>query len=173
MTDLSRCELNYDFEPRPSWRNHPSTTDELIDEITTFRRRYETEVVSNEHLRGFCENDFAQAMVVDYICDLNKGELVGTQTRNDTESALKTLLSTGNDSISSTREQRESMNTFKALKMFHEISKKDMASSGLLTVQQICEVHNVLMNVLLLKPGNYVSNCVAPPFRHYAHVPLN
>ena len=158
MVTLGRSELDYCFEETPSWRNHENTTSKLVVEITRFRNKYEKDVAPKDDLKRFCECDFAQAMAVDYICDLNNGELVGTRARSDTEDALKYLLLPGSDMIDIDVQQRESINTFKAMKKFYEIWKDAMDGSGLLTVEQICEVHEVLMDKLMenfkTKPGN-------------------
>ena len=124
----------YDFEEKPEWRKESATTSSMVQQITRWRKEYQDTVGSLE-----VEKALAQR-TVDYVQDMNYGEDVGTQTREDTEEVLKeSKRYRGSD-------QRwiETINIFNAIAKFKEV-REDMDKSGLITVQQICSVHKLLL----------------------------
>ena len=138
--------LNFSFDEQPVWRekNNTRTTTEMISEITKRRKEYET--LSNE-AKQFCESTkYALAMAVDYIHNLNVGELVGTQKLEDTKKVLSKLYQkSAAENKGCTRSETETLNTCEAMKRFHNLHKNDMNKTGILTVQVICDVHEVLL----------------------------
>lgn len=147
---LGRVE--FAFDEKPDWRDHEKTTSQMIVDITQFRMKYKKDVLPIEDKKKFCEEVFPKAMVVDYIYHLNVGELVGTQTRDDTEDVLRSFLTAkdGWMSLEKPTEHRESVNTFNALRELHKLSQQSMegSESGMLTVEVVCKVHKTLMEGL-------------------------
>ena len=148
--------LSFVFEENPHWRDHDHTTGQMIGEIATFREKYRGDAVAKE----FSE-EFARAMTVDYIYHLNVGEMVGTQTQEGTEAVLNFVMAkrrttAGSDVVDQkpkTKEERESVNTYRAMAKLHGFHS-EMKNTGILTVQQICNVHRVLMDGLRSDAGN-------------------
>ena len=139
-------KLKFQFDEKPDWRDTtlPTTTD-MIEQITKRRVEY---IKLPEHAKNFCTEQFARAMAVDYIHNLNVGELVGTQSQEDTKEVLKKIFdksSVDDTGKGATRSERETMNTYEALKLFHKKHEK-MADTGLLTVPEICDIHRVLLH---------------------------
>lgn len=138
------------FEPtdKPQWRSSQQVTTDMLEDIVTFRKRYQDLPSSDKE---FCRQNFSSAMAIECIYHLNIGELVGSQTKEGTEELIKAILDKkpaskngGNGDYN--KEETETMNTYAAMERLHKIFKDDM--KGLLTVQQICEVHRVLMKGL-------------------------
>jgi len=156
------CSMAVPLSFSPAERpNLEYATSQLVNDISRFRKRYQeaTAAPAAGHAREFIE-EFARAMTVDYIYHLNIGEMVGTQTLEDTETALQSALmksratkaETGNDgSVEDckpmTRKERESVNTYRAMAALRGL-RSEMKNTGILTVQQICDVHKVLMDGL-------------------------
>lgn len=142
-----RDPLAFSFDEEPTWRDHTDTTSQMVSEITTFRRKYEEDEVAKHFCKGF-----TKAMAVDYIYHLNIGEMVGTQTLEDTKAVLYSVMEERSGTAlrqrSMTREERESVNTYQAMEKLHE-----MKNARILTNQQICDVHKVLMDGLLQDAG--------------------
>ena len=162
--------MEYTYTEEPAWRTSGSKTSELLKDITDFATRYEK---LPESAKTFCEKEFASSMAIDCIYHLNIGELVGTQSQDDTKQVLEALLSS-NPSPTTTstdktkRSHLETMNTYLAMKKLYEI-RKDMDQSGLLTVDQICDVHRVLLDGLHNNNGSIRTTEVYTPFRNGTH----
>ncbi len=121
----------YDFEEKPEWRKESVTTSSMLQQITRWRKEYQGTVVGSKALAQW---------KVDYVQDMNFGEDVGTQTREDTEAVLKKT----NDYEGSDQRWIETINISDAIAKFEEV-QKDMDKSGLITVQQISSVHRQLL----------------------------
>ena len=149
---MASTKLRFQFDETPKWRdgNPPVTTSEMLKQITKWRTEYRR---LPRHAKDFCEQQFARAMAVDYIHNLNVGEMVGTQTHEDTLEALEKFFegavsSSGEkDTRNMEKEKKETINTYKAMKRFEEI-RKEMEDEGLLTVQLLCDVHGILLQGL-------------------------
>lgn len=148
-----RSELRFPIQDRPKWRGSYSsiTTAKIIDDIVKFRKNWKD---SQEEEKKFCKESFAPIMTVEFIYNLNVGEQVGSQTRAETEVILNNFL---DKSISQGSEitlpnqdtkRKETLNALKAMQKLHDIFTGEMESQGLLTVQQVCEVHGILMDGL-------------------------
>ena len=136
-------KLNYEFEDSPSWREVEVKTSEMISQITQWRVKY-NELL--EDAKEFCDQQFARAMAIDYIHNLNVGEMVGTQSQEDTEELLKKWFDEPSEKsqLDSKRTERETINTYKAMKLLRQ-KAKEMGMTGMLTVQEICDVHSLLL----------------------------
>jgi fido (protein-threonine AMPylation protein) len=152
-------KLSFPFEETPKWRDRESITKTsgMIERITKYRLDYEG---LPEDSKQFCTQQFARVVAVDYIHNLNLGEMVGTQSKEDTQEVLRKIFdeSAGgkDDTIRSEKimkEKLETMNTYRAVKLLHE-KHKEMNNTGFLTVQEICDVHKVLLEGLHRDCGN-------------------
>ena len=161
--------MEYTYKEKPAWRTSDKTTKELLKEIADFATRYEKLPESG---KKFCEKDFASAMAVDCIHHLNIGELVGTQSEDDTKDVLEAFSSNNPSQASPTSTDKtrlETMNTYLAMKKLHDEVHQEMDQSGLLTVNQICDVHRVLLNGLHKDNGNIRTTEVYTQFRSSTH----
>ena len=139
--------LKFEFEEHPSWRSpeEKTATSEMLREIAELTDRYKT---LPEEAHKFSQTLFARAMAVDYVYNSNVGEDVGTQTMDETETLLERLFD-GEELQESdkSKEKMETINTYKAMRAIYEFHK-EMDKTGMLTVQQVCEVHKVLLDGL-------------------------
>ena len=143
--EMASDKLSFSLLEKPEWRDLESTTSEMITKITGFRLKYNK---LPEQAKRFCTEQFAKAMAVDYIHNLNVGECVGTQDKENTKELLeKTFPASLPDDQDAKRSEKETMNTYRAMKEFHE-KHTEMEHTGLLTVQEICDIHKVLLNGL-------------------------
>ena len=133
--------MNFEPENQPRWRSSGLRTEELIDDIVTFRDKFEK---LHPIDKQFCRGSFSSSMAVEFIYHINVSELIGSQTKERIEELIR--------SISERREADQSdietLNIYAAMKKLHQIFKDEMY--GFLTVQQICDVHRVLMKGLLI-----------------------
>ena len=158
--------MEYTYKEKPAWRTSDKTTKELLKEIADFATRYEKLPESG---KKFCEKDFASAMAVDCIHHLNIGELVGTQSKDDTKDVLEAFLSNNPNTDKTKKSHLETMNTYLAMKKMHEI-RQEMAQSGYLTVDLIRSVHRELMKGLHKDNGEIRTTTVYTQFRSAIHM---
>ena len=117
----------------------------------------------NEDEKRFCRESVVPVMAVDFIYHLNIGELVGSQIRAETQDILMSVMDiedrvlTGKIDCCDCK-KKETLNTLSAMKKLHEIFEDKMKGSGLLTVEQICKVHAVLMEGLHPGAGKIRTN---------------
>lgn len=88
---------------------------------------------------------------VSYIFESNLGELVGSQSYGETEELLKTY-SKGEPLSQLDQERLETIQTLKALRYSSGLHQ-EMSRTGLLTVQQVCDIHSVLLSGLHHESG--------------------
>lgn len=173
-------------ENPPWWQRHPEkTTSELLTDINIFRKRFQNLVHESSTEEILRENDhFRQAMTVDFVFNLNIGELVGTQNVDDTRLLLEEINTQGNeqmkhdtDIINSSlgldtvieRERLETMNTYSAMEMLAKKVAKEMEGTGLLTVQRVCDVHKILLQGLHPNNGNIRDSSVYTQYNGEYH----
>ena len=160
-------DLDFDFEDRPSWRSsEEKPTSLMLEEIAQQCERYKQ---LSEAARNFCDNEFARAMAIDYVHNLNIGESVGTQSKDETQTLLERFLD-GKEltDVEKSKEKLETINTCKAMHAIHELHEV-MKRSGLLTVQQVCGVHKVLLEGLHDDCGRIRSTSVCTFWRDGPH----
>ena len=153
--------MDYEITESPQWRRSiDKKSEELVRGISDYIDQYEALPDSSKE---FCKKKFWRAMAVDYIFNLNVGELVGTQTKKDTKRVLEELWTNRAGSAPATRivdnkereiRRKETMNTYNAMEMLHQEIRNEMEDSGLLTVQRVCDVHKVLLDGLHNNNGN-------------------
>lgn len=125
---------------------------EVIKEVAKFRDKYEQ--LPPGEMPLFRDERITFAMVVNYIHHLNTGELVGTQMKEETREVLLTVLPSQAAEVSlvlplscnecHTAEVKETMNTYAALMHVHSLHH-EMENTGLLTVQQVCDINGLLL----------------------------
>ena len=118
-----------------------------VQDIIAFMKKFE---MLTEADKLFCTKHFACAMAIKYVYSISIGKQVGPHTEEDTKEIIDRLLSgESNDQVTSVSKevQLETQNTFLGLKQMSELTK-EMDSTGLLTVQEIGEVHKTLMKGL-------------------------
>ena len=144
----AKSKISYEFEEKPEWRSVDKSTSAMIDDITACRKEYDEKFKNNS--QPFVKK-FTSCMAVDYIQNLNFEEMVGTQTLEDTEEVLsKFIENTKSDSeVQSTQstEKIETLNTYKAMEKFYKLHEA-MERTGILTVDQINDIHKVLLKGL-------------------------
>jgi len=139
-------KLSFDFENNPSWRSsEEKTTSRMLEEIAQKSEMYDG---LPKAAHDFSNNEFARAMAIDYVHNLNIGESVGTQSEDETHTLLERFLAGKEFSdVDRSKEQKETINTCKAMRAIHKLHE-EMEKTGLLTVQQVCGVHKVLLEGL-------------------------
>ena len=144
--------LSFEFEENPAWRKTEETTSTILEEISKMAEYYKK---LPEKAKEFSRT----SMAVEYVYHSNIGESVGTQASDDTNNILERLLlrrkSEGKRGESvkqwSTKEL-ETINTCKALDEMHKLHE-EMDKTGLITMQQLCDVHRSLLEGLHKKNG--------------------
>ena len=145
MSELKRI-LDFTIPEQPSWREEHKPTSEKLKDIIRWRKQYDA---LTEEDKQFCEKRFARIMAIKYVYESNVGESVGTQTYEDTKEILECLMTKKNVQREWTTKEKETINTEKALRRMHELhAQSEMDHTGMLTVQQICDIHNILLNGL-------------------------
>lgn len=144
---MAYCCLDFQFEDQPKWReSEQPTTATMVKEIVNFRDKF---IALPESDKEFCSGSFSRAMAVECIYHSNIGELVGYQTKKGTKELLMSYFHDtaggGGKSNFSGVEASETLNTHAAMTKLYQNFKE---MEGFLTVQQICEVHEVLMDGL-------------------------
>jgi fido (protein-threonine AMPylation protein) len=138
--------LDFSIENQPKWRDSDQpTTDVMLSEIVSFRKQFEALPESGKQ---FCKESFSRAMAVEFIYHSNSGDSVSSQTWRGTEEIVESLLEKeGKDG----KEAIRIKNIHKAMAQFFAIFNDEM--KGILTVQQICDVHKILMKGLHRNAG--------------------
>lgn len=151
MSGLKRI-LDFTIPEQPSWREEDESTSKKLDDIIRWRKQYDA---LTEEDKQICEKQFARVMAIEYVYESNVGESVGTQTYEDTKEILECLMTKKNVQRNWTTEEIETINTEAALRRMHELhTQSEMDHTGLLTVQQICDIHKILLSGLRLLQGD-------------------
>ncbi len=138
----AESKTSFDIEERPTWRKSGVATSTMLKDITNWRKKYTNFSKDDERFLKI----FVKSMAVDYLLNLNQDELVGTQTKEDTEEVIQKIL----DKIKPhdpPQAEKETVNTYKAMEKMFEF-KNEMDGTGILTVDQINAVHKVLLEDL-------------------------
>ena len=142
--------MDFCITENPSWRTAATTTTtttDMLKDIATYMSDYKTLPTKAKDI------SFSKGMTVEYVFHSNLGESVGTQAYEDTEELIEAVLKDDKQWKCSSREEMESVNTFKALMEMQRIKVKEMDHTGYLTVELLCQVHKILMDGLHLKKG--------------------
>ena len=151
MSGLKRI-LDFTIPEQPSWREEHMPTSEKLDDIIQWWKQYDA---LTEEDKQICEKRFARVMAIQYVYESNVGESVGTQTYKDTKEILECLMTEKNVQRKWTTKEIETINTEVALRQMHELhTQSEMDRTGMLTVQQICDIHKILMSGLRILQGD-------------------
>ena len=123
------------IEDHPPWRNQK-------DDKSSLELLAEVAIHLEKRTAGNPTDLFSH-----FVLQANIGEDVGTQDKEETKSICENPLP-----FAPTQRVRETWNTFKALQKLEEIHH-EMEETGMITVQQICDIHKVLMDGLLDNAG--------------------
>lgn len=137
----------FSIEENPPWRSNQdakSSSEMLMDIITWMEEFSQGDEILPQEKR--------HSLFIDFVHQSNLGEDVGTQTREETTELLVSLLKKKESSTPLQRERCETVNTYKALTTIDELSN-EMDHTGMITVQQITDVHRILMTGLHRKCG--------------------
>ena len=141
-------DFSFSFEEQPQWREPGSeSTSQMITQITKWRLAYER---LPQDSKSSCSQLFSRAMAVKYVHNSNVGEMVGTQRILETEEIIRKLTEDStafqcDEGVD--RSVKETMNTYKAMESFHRMHEA-MENTGFLTVQDVCDIHEVLLQGL-------------------------
>ncbi len=96
----------------------------------------------------------SRSMAVEYVHRSNIGESVGTQAFEDTQTLLKDepVTLSNREQSQWSRDELETVNTWRALRKFHEQIREEMQRTGMISVQQLCDIHALLLE--RLHPNN-------------------
>ena len=126
------------------------TISELVADIIEFRKKYES-----YHLRSKLQSCI-RSLTVEFVYKTSVGESVGLQSREDIEAVVdactndcidETVTNNGAKLSKKENERKETLNIYKALR-YADVLREEMHNTGILTVQQICDIHRVLMTGL-------------------------
>lgn len=144
--------LDFTIPEQPSWRKDHKLTSEKLNDIIRWWKRYDA---LTEEDKQICKKRFARVMAIKYVYESNVGESVGTQTYEDTKEILECLMAKKNVQRKWTTKEIETINTEAALRRMHELhTQSEMDRTGLLTVQQICDIHKILLSGLRILQGD-------------------
>ena len=141
MTFTKKNKMDYEFEENPPWRKGElPTTTEMVREITQWRKRFANPSKLVQRIIDY----HAENAAVDYVHNMSRGEIVGTQTREDTQEVVeKVLKSEPNEREEEGKEFTETVNNYKAMKHIYKLYKEE---KGLITIEQVNDTHKILMN---------------------------
>ena len=150
-------KLDFNFNETPQWRqNGEKSTTEMLLDIIKFYENYQK---LSQVEKDFCEKRFVKLMTVKFVLNVNVGESVGTQTMDGTQAVLEAYIEnqaesnrppSGTDTANDPR--LVTINVYKALDEFFKL-RDEMKKTGKLTVQQICDIHRILMDRLWKDAG--------------------
>ena len=149
---------NFDLVKLPTRETRAAAADcktisDLLVDIVEFRKKYFESCYLSSTLQS-C----VRSLTVEFVYKTSVGESVGLQSREDIEAVIKaytinnTVTNIGAKLSKKDEERNETINIYKALKYAEELREK-MKNTGILTVQQICEIHRVLMTGLRKDAG--------------------
>ena len=149
--------VNFDLVELPTWKATPVVASydemsELLSEIVEYKRRYDS---LSQEVQSHCNSEFAKIMAVEFVHKTNVGESVGLQCREDVGNVIDAYISRRDvynnehdfKRMKEEERMRETINIYKALEHATKLHE-EMRNTGILTVQQICDIHQVLMTGL-------------------------
>ena len=143
----------------PKWRRGTTSSAKMLQDTS---RKLGTIIHTISEDKRF-------SLFIDFVHQCNLGEDVGTQTVEETEEVLRADSQRGGEE----QKKRETLNTFKALEALDKL-REEMDNTGMITVQQICDVHRVLLGGLHRNCGNIRDTqvyTVTPDGERYNYTP--
>ena len=128
---------------------------ELLAEIVEYKRKYNN---LSPEVRSKCASELAK-MNIEFVYKTSVGESVGLQSMEDTRAVIdaytsshNTELANINSKLMKEEEKTEAINIYRALEYVSKL-REEMDNTGKITVQQICDIHRVLMTRLRRDAG--------------------
>lgn len=156
-------DLKFDFKEVPTWRGDSGEeTTAMLSDIVTYYEKYENLPPPAKH---FCKTSFAKLMTMKFVLDVNIGESVGTQTADGTRTVLDAYIekqrppSNLGSGPGVNNDHVVTINVFETLNKCYDM-RDEMEWTGKVTVQQICDMHRVLMKGLRDDAGEIRKTCV-------------
>lgn len=149
--------VNFDLVELPTWNDTSveagyNNISELLTQIVEDWRRYKNLIPP---MKSRSNSVFARTMMVEFIYKTSVGESVGLQSKEDIKAAIDAY--TNNREINDAanygfkllkeKEGKETINIYIALEYISKL-RDEMENTGKLTVQQICDIHRILMTGL-------------------------
>ena len=131
--------MDFSISEVPTWRKQSSSSSILLEvsrKLEKISRKISIEKKTS--------------LFIDFVHQSNLGEDVGTQTKEETKKVLTAHLAELKNTV---QRKRETLNTFKALQAVAKLHE-EMDFTGMITVQQICDIHRILLNGLHRNCGN-------------------
>ena len=158
--------INFDLVEPTTWKVAPVAAgckmSKLLAEIVEYRRRYDN---LSPEVRSKCASEFAK-MDIEFIYKTSVGESVGLQSMEDTRAVIDAYTSSHNTELANVSsklmkeaEKTEAINICRALEHVSKL-REEMDNTGILTVQQICDIHRVLMAGLRSDAGEMRKHAV-------------
>ena len=129
------------MEEIPPWRSTRRRTSDMVGEIVGCMNLSQVEWLSDKK---------RESLLIDFVYQSNIGEDVGTDTKEETKEVLRPLIESEEKRTETIHDRKgvlETVNTLRAL-LYMEQLNKEMEGTGLITVQQILELHRELMEGL-------------------------
>lgn len=147
--------MNYDLAKIPTWKGAAvgRTISELLEEIVGYARRYFESDELQSRWRSLCKG-----LDVEFLRKTSVGESLGLESVKDIESAIDAYTENGHGTVHDSvnllkgEERKETVNLYRALEYASKL-QEEMENTGKLTVQQICDIHRVLMTGLRSDAG--------------------
>ena len=140
----------FDLVELATWKARPiaaNTISELVADIVEYGRKY----YLCPEFQSRCRS-LTKTMAVEFVHKTSVGESVGLQSMEDISAVINAYTNDHNTVNSGAKllkeeEGKETINIYRALEYVNKLHK-EMKNTGILTVQQICDVHRVLMTGL-------------------------
>jgi len=143
--------VNFELVELTNWKAEHLCSDrisQLVAEIVEFKKKYDS--LSHDFRTQY--SSLLTQMAVEFVYKTNIGESVGLQSKESTRVAIdeyskdykvdNSFSDVG--PMSKDKEKTETVNIFKALEYVHKLHD-EMENTGEITVEQICDLHRVLM----------------------------
>ena len=129
------------------------TTTKILKEVVEMSTAY---LERSYEEKSFCEHQFLRCMASDYVYHANRDENLGTDSFETTSAIVSSVLD-GRLVDTHSRPEKETLNTARALAMTMKL-RKEASETVSITMQQVCELHRVLMYELHPEAGKLRSN---------------
>ena len=143
--------LDFEIKDVPSSSKEIVGTDEMLQNILK-RLKSLSQRPESENLTSALPS----TEEVLYTFESNLGESVGHQSLGETENLLKSC-GKGETEVLNDRKSLETVQTLRALRYASNLHQ-EMEKTGLLTVQQVCDIHHVLLGRLHPESGQIRSS---------------
>lgn len=135
---MSKKNLGFKFAEQLPWQHEERTITSTLEDLAV---KFQEQIDSKE--AGFQQR---LSMAIDYVYKSNLGESVGIQNLGEIRILVQRLATSKEAVVGAGREEIESINTYYALLRVEELVGE--MGRGLLTVQIVCSIHEMLLKGL-------------------------